>query len=78
MKPFWRFAGLQSLNYTILVLNMRAVAHGNLALALITDAIYAVLFFTIIKKIAADENTKEAKAGYVLGSLIGTTIGMQF
>lgn len=78
MRQFFYFAGAQSLNYIVLVMNMRAVAHGKIPLALVTDAIYAAVYFTIIEKIAHSKPTKLGRLGYVVGSLIGTYIGMQF
>lgn len=77
MRQFLYFAGAQSLNYTILVLNMRAVAGGNIMLALATDAVYAAIYFTIIEKIAHSKPTKLGRLGYVVGSLVGTFLGMQ-
>lgn len=77
-KKFSIYAATQVAAYTILVVNMRAVAHGSLPIALVSDGLYAVLAYTVIKRIAHDDSSREAMYGYVVGSLIGTTIGMHF
>lgn len=77
MRQFWYFAGAQTLNYTVLVINMRAVAHSQIPLALATDAVYAGIYFNIIEHIAHTKPTKFGRIGYVVGSLIGTYLGMQ-
>jgi hypothetical protein len=78
VRQFFGFAGAQTLNYIVLVMNMRAVASGNIPVALVTDAFYAAVYFTIIEKIAHSKPTKAGRIGYVVGSLIGTYVGMQF
>lgn len=76
IKKFSFYTICQTVNYTVLVVNMRAVARGNVPLSLFTDAIYALIFFTLIRHIAKDESTKAGIAGYLVGSLIGTFFGM--
>lgn len=78
MREFLAYAGLQTINYTVLVVNLRAVASDRLLVALVTDAIYALLFFTIVEKIAHGKHGRNGKLGYVVGSLIGTYLGMLF
>lgn len=78
MKDFLLFFTLQALSYCIVTINFRAVAHGNLAVALLTDAFNASFSFFIIRRIARAKNEESyiGWLGYLCGSLLGTTAGM--
>ena len=77
MKNFFMFAGIQAVMYTILVFNLRVIGHGETALAVASDVLYAFFQFTILEKISKEEKSRSRKLGYVFGSAIGTVIGMQ-
>lgn len=67
----------QLVAYTLVTMNFRYVAHGNVAYALGTDALHASISFFVIKRIATSEDTSFGPwLGYLLGSLAGTAIGM--
>lgn len=74
-KTFLVFTLVQAFAYLVLVYNFRMIASQNIKWALLTDGIYATLFFLIVRKIAKDESWP-AGVGYVAGSLIGTYLGM--
>lgn len=68
----------QLVSYTIVTMNFRYVAQGNLAAALATDALHASLSFFVIRRIAqGGAETFAPWLGYLLGSLAGTAIGMR-
>ncbi len=76
LREFLLFFCIQIFSYSILTVNFRAVANGNLLRALITDGVNAAVGFFVIRKIAKSDDSIVGWAGYVAGSLIGTTIGM--
>lgn len=75
IKTFILFTLVQSIAYVVLVYNFRVIALGDIKKALITDAIYASIFFLLVKRISKDDSWA-ALVGYVVGSLIGTYLGM--
>lgn len=75
-RLFAIFFFIQIISYSLLTVNFRAVAQGNLLSSLLTDGINASFAFFIIRKIAKSEDTLSGFLGYVTGSLVGTTIGM--
>lgn len=67
----------QLVAYTLVTMNFRYVAQGNVAYALGTDALHASLSFFVIKRIAQSEDASVGPwLGYLLGSLVGTAIGL--
>lgn len=80
-KPFfhrdnWQklclLAGLQFLNFLILTVNYRAVAHGLYTWTALTDMLICLINWTLIKKVA-NEDSMWARVGYLFG---GTTAGI--
>ena len=76
LREFFLFFMIQILSYSILTVNFRAVANGQLTRALVSDGINATFSFFVIRRIAKSDDSVVGWAGYVAGSLIGTTIGM--
>jgi hypothetical protein len=68
---------VQVVNYCLLTVNFRAVAQGEVALALATDAVIATMGFFIIRKISRTEDSTLSWAGYTAGSLVGTFLGFK-
>lgn len=68
---------IQTVLYGIMCVNMRAVAHADYGWSLASDFLIATLNFFVIRKIAEKEgNGWHRWAGYVTGSLVGTTAGI--
>ncbi len=77
VRKFFSYFAVQTVNYVILVYNIRMIAAGNVPAALITDAFYASFLFYQIHRISHDKRTWGAFFGFVAGSVAGTFIGMQ-
>lgn len=67
---------IQIVLYSILCINYRAVAETQYNLAAISDFTIASLNFFVIRKIAKSEEALHQWAGYVLGSVAGSYIGI--
>lgn len=76
LREFFLFFFIQLASYSILTVNFRAVAHDQIPRALITDGINATFSFFVIRRISKSDDSIVGWAGYVAGSLVGTTIGM--
>ena len=76
MKTFCTYAAVQALIFTILVFNLRMIADKRVVAALASDALYAILNFFVLHKIFKEASGKTAWAGYTVGSVAGTAIGM--
>jgi hypothetical protein len=80
MKNFVLFFLAQATSYALVTLGFRGVAAGphQLPLILGTDAINASLGFFVIRRISTSASGESIVGwlGYLLGSLVGTTIGM--
>lgn len=76
-EPFLLGLG-QMTSFAFITVNMRAVASGNLPLALLTDAGLQTVAFFVIRRIAkgSDESSIVNWAGYTVGGLLGTCIGL--
>lgn len=66
----------QMFYYGFLTVNFRAVAAANIPAALITDVFNAAVTFYVIRRIATSEDSLPGFIGYVIGSMIGTYIGI--
>lgn len=64
------------MSYCLITINFRAVAVGNIPLALLTDGINASLGFFLIRRIAKSEYSLIGWCGYLVGSLAGTAVGI--
>jgi len=67
---------IQLVNYTLLVINYRAVAQANYIWAGILDFAIASFSFFIIKKIAKSEDSMHLWLGYSFGGLAGSWLGI--
>lgn len=67
---------IQLVNYTLLVLNFRAVAHANYFWSGITDFAIASFSFFVIKKIAKSDDSFHLWFGYAMGGLAGSFVGI--
>lgn len=76
MKDFLTFMALQSVGYAILSFNIRVLAQGDLPATMMSEAAYASFNFWIVRRIARNERGIPAWLGYVVGSVIGVTVGM--
>ncbi len=76
LRTFSIYAAVQMLAYTILVYNLRVIADKRMAAALVSDALYATLNFVLLQKIFKENHGVPAWAGYTIGSVIGTALGM--
>ena len=67
---------IQIVLYGILCINFRAVAQAEYNVAAISDFTVASLNFFVIRKIAKSEDALHQWAGYVLGSVAGSYLGI--
>lgn len=67
---------IQIVLYGILCINFRAVAQAEYNIAAISDFTVASLNFFVIRKIAKSEDAIHQWAGYVLGSVAGSYLGI--
>lgn len=67
---------IQLINYTLLVLNFRAVAHADYFWSGLTDFVIASFGFFVIKKIAKSDDSFHLWLGYALGGLAGSFVGI--
>ena len=67
----------QIVAYAIICINIRAVAHADYTVAVISDLLFAFLNFYAISKIAKSENSFDAAIAYATGSAIGSVIGIK-
>lgn len=79
-KRQWIDAGLfflvQIFNYAVICYNWRAVAHGDYFRAISSDIIYSGVNFKIFKRIAKSEDDTIGLLAYMLGSAVGTALGI--
>jgi hypothetical protein len=67
---------IQLVNYSLLVINFRAVAQANYFWSAITDFTVASFSFFVIKKIAKSDDSFHLWLGYSLGGLAGSIVGI--
>lgn len=67
---------IQLINYSLLVINFRAVAQANYFWSGITDFTIASFSFFVIKKIAKSDDSLHLWLGYSLGGLAGSFVGI--
>jgi uncharacterized membrane protein YfcA len=76
IKEFFTLFFIQILSYTILCVNYRAVGNTHYHTAAISDFLIASLTFFVIRKIAHGQDHAHQWAGYALGSVIGSYLGI--
>jgi uncharacterized membrane protein YfcA len=75
-KEFLTLFCIQIVAYTIFCINYRAVAEAHYHTAAISDAGIASLNFFVIRKIAHGQDNVHQWAGYTLGSVVGSYVGI--
>src|SRR5881392_236250 len=66
---------MQFVNYLVIAVNMRAVAHMQYGWIAASDAAICLLNFTIIKRVAAAESRRE-RVLYIVGGTLGALAGV--
>jgi hypothetical protein len=66
----------QIVAYSLICYNIRAVAQADYISTAVSDAIFTTVNFLIIRHIAKSEDSIPILAVYVLGSVIGSMIGI--
>jgi hypothetical protein len=74
-RSFAKFAVLQSLYFIVAVTNIRALAHLQYGWAVLTDGLFCILTWTIVKNIG-EAKDPYSRIGYVIGGMVGSLIGM--
>ncbi len=67
---------IQLINYTLLVLNYRAVGHADYFWSALTDFTIASFSFFVIKKIAKSDDSLHLWFGFAMGGLVGSVLGI--
>jgi uncharacterized membrane protein YfcA len=67
---------IQVLSYTIWCINFRAVAEAHYHTAALSDFMIASINFFVIRKIAHGQDQLHQWAGYALGSVAGSYLGI--
>lgn len=75
MRAFFAFALLQAVNFLLITVNYRAVAHVQYPYAILTDGAICLLGWTLLKKITEAKGWA-ARAGYVCGGMVGSFLGI--
>ena len=76
IKEFAILFFIQIISYTIFCINYRAVAEAHYHTAAISDFGIASLNFFVIRKIAHGQDHAHQWAGYALGSVVGSYLGI--
>ena len=76
VKEFFTLFFIQILSYSILCVNYRAVGNTHYHTAAISDFLIASLTFFVIRKIAHGQDHAHQWAGYALGSVVGSYLGI--
>ena len=76
IKEFAVLFFIQVLSYTIWCINFRAVAETHYHTAAISDFMIASINFFVIRKIAHGQDHLHQWAGYALGSVVGSYLGI--
>ena len=67
---------IQVLSYTIWCINFRAVADAHYHTAAASDFLIASIQFFVIRRIAQGQDHVHQWAGYALGSVVGSYLGI--
>ena len=76
IKEFAVLFFIQVLSYTIWCINFRAVAETHYHTAAMSDFMIASINFFVIRKIAHGQDHLHQWAGYALGSVVGSYLGI--
>lgn len=75
-KEFFTLFFIQIVSYSILCVNYRAVADAQYHVSAISDFMIASMSFFVIRKIAKSDDAMHQWAGYALGSVVGSYLGI--
>jgi hypothetical protein len=75
VRPFTTFMGLQALNFILITVNYRAVAHEQLFWVIASDGVICLLSWTLLKRLT-EASGWPSRSGYVCGGMVGSAIGM--
>lgn len=75
MRGALLLGALQAVNFLIVAVNMRAVAHARYLWVALTDLAICALNFTIIKRVA-EASTVDEFVGYAIGGVCGALAGV--
>jgi hypothetical protein len=76
LKEFFTLFFIQITSYSILCINYRAVANAHYHISAISDFMIASMSFFVIRKIARSNDAIHQWAGYALGSVVGSYVGI--
>jgi hypothetical protein len=74
VKDFFLMMVVQFIHYTILTLNIRAIAHENYLLIMVTEAGAVCTSYLVVRKIACNEN-HWTLLGMVIGGVAAGLLG---
>lgn len=75
MKSFWKIFILQVVDFILICVNFRAVAHLQYIPAILTDAAMCALGWTFFQ-IMKEDSSMGARVGFILGGVVGSFLGM--
>lgn len=76
IKQFFTLFFIQITSYSILCVNYRAVANAHYHISALSDFLIASMSFFVIRKIAHSTDAVHQWAGYALGSVVGSYLGI--
>jgi hypothetical protein len=78
LRTFALMALVQFISYTNLTINIRAIASGNIPLAMVTDCLAAGIGYLIVRRIAKDDDSISTLLGLMLGGSLAALVGITF
>jgi hypothetical protein len=78
LRVFTLMALVQFISYTNLTVNIRAIAAGNIPLAMVTDCLAAGIGYLIVRRIAKDDDSLATLFGLMLGGSLAALVGITF
>jgi hypothetical protein len=76
MRQFVVAAVIQAVQYFVLTINFRAIAHGQYAAAGLTAAFASLLAYAIVRRIAQDDSKWQVVSGMMLGGSLADVAGI--
>ena len=67
---------VQIVAFSILCINIRAVAQADYLTTAVSDGLVAAINFFVIKRISQTEDSINQWIGYIVGSVIGSMLGI--
>lgn len=75
MRTMFTMAALQFVQYVVLTINFRAIAHAQYGAAGITASVAAFMSYTIVRLVAKDES-RWGLAGMMAGGAVADMVGI--